>query len=62
MPILAVPGLSAYSCARTREEAVRFRRMGREAVKALELPEDELLILIGDAAVARGVFSPGFPR
>lgn len=43
----------------TREEAVRFRRMGREAVKALELPEDELLILIGDAAAA-GVFSPGF--
>lgn len=43
----------------TREQAIRFRRMGREAVKALELPEDELLILLGDA-IAAGVFSKGF--
>ena len=43
----------------TREQAVRFRRMGRDAVRPLELPEDELLILLGDA-VAAGVFSKGF--
>jgi hypothetical protein len=41
------------------EEAVRFRRMGRDAVRPLELPEDELLILLGDA-IAAGVFSKGF--
>lgn len=42
-----------------REQAIRFRRMGREAVKALELPEDELVILLGDA-IAAGVFSQSF--
>ncbi|MGB7125839.1 MAG: hypothetical protein WBD42_03295 [Methylovirgula sp.] len=41
------------------EEAVRFRRMGRDAVRPLELPEDELLILLGDA-IAAGVFSAVF--
>jgi hypothetical protein len=41
------------------EEAVRFRRMGRDAVRPLELPEGELLILLGDA-IAAGVFSPNF--
>jgi hypothetical protein len=42
-----------------RQEAVRFRRMGRDAVRPLELPEDELLILLGDA-IAAGVFSAAF--
>jgi hypothetical protein len=42
-----------------REEAVRFRRTGIAAVRSLELPEDELLILLGDA-IAAGVFSAGF--
>lgn len=42
-----------------REQAVRFRRMGRDAVRPLELPEDELLVLLGDA-IARGVFSASF--
>ncbi len=42
-----------------REQAIRFRRTGREAVKALELREDELLVLLGDA-VAAGVFSSAF--
>jgi len=42
-----------------REEAIRFRRTGIAAVRALELPEDELLILLGDA-IASGVFSADF--
>lgn len=42
-----------------REEAVRFRRTGAAAVRALELPENELLVLLGDA-IARGVFSAAF--
>jgi hypothetical protein len=42
-----------------REEAIRFRRTGLAAVRALELPEDELLVLLGDA-IAAGVFSAGF--
>jgi len=42
-----------------REEAIRFRRTGLAAVRALELPEDELLVLLGDA-IAAGVFSKGF--
>lgn len=33
--------------------------MGRDAVRPLELPEDELLIVLGDA-IADGVFSKGF--
>ncbi len=41
------------------EEAVRFRRTGRDNVRMLALPEDELLILLGDA-IAAGVFSKGF--
>ncbi len=42
-----------------REEAIRFRRTGIAAVRALELPEDELIVLLGDA-IAAGVFSRGF--
>lgn len=42
-----------------REEAVRFRRTGAAAVRALELPEDELIVLLGDA-IAAGVFSGAF--
>jgi hypothetical protein len=41
------------------EEAVRYRRTGSHAVRPLELPEDELLVLLGDAIAAR-VFSKGF--
>jgi hypothetical protein len=42
-----------------REEAIRFRRTGLAAVRALELPEDELIVLLGDA-MAAGVFSAWF--
>ena len=45
------------------EQTVRFSdwRGGRFNPRALEIPEGELLVLIGDA-VAAGVFSPSFLR
>jgi hypothetical protein len=41
------------------EEAVRFRRVDRDVVRPLELPEDEFLIRLGDA-IAADVFSARF--
>lgn len=41
------------------EEAIRFNRMGRVAVRPLEVTEDELLILLGDA-LAGAIFSRRF--
>jgi hypothetical protein len=41
------------------EEAVRFRHVDHDAMCPLELPEDEFLILLGDA-IAADVFSARF--